>query len=86
MLPLVSLRLGLGQGRGARPSGFDGKQDIPFPFIFVDFLGSLKEQFKYYPVYCYPFADGLYVVAAAEKYKPMVGRKFVYIGSLSCFY
>jgi tetratricopeptide (TPR) repeat protein len=53
------------------------------PLIYVNFLEELKGQFQYYPVYYYPFEDGLYVVAAAERHRGILGKKVVKIGMLT---
>jgi hypothetical protein len=44
---------------------------------------ALKAQFQFYPVMCYPYDDGLYVVASAEEYEATLGKKVVRIGKLT---
>jgi len=43
----------------------------------------LKAQFHYYPIVYYSFDDGLYIVATAEQYQAILGRKVVGIGNLA---
>jgi tetratricopeptide (TPR) repeat protein len=44
---------------------------------------ELKAQFQFYPVMYYPFSDGLYVAAAAERYEPILGKRVVRMGKLT---
>ena len=53
------------------------------PVLFMNIPKELKQQFQYYPVFYYPFEDGLYVIATTEKYKSVLGRKVVKIGNLT---
>jgi hypothetical protein len=44
---------------------------------------ELKTRFQFYPVICYPFSDGLYVAAAAERHEPILGKRVVRMGKLT---
>lgn len=53
------------------------------PIAFTSGIEQLSKHFQYYPVAYYPFEDGLYVLAATERYEAVVGKKVVKIGNLT---
>lgn len=53
------------------------------PIAFMSGIEQLSKQFQYYPVAYHPFEDGLYVLAATERHKAIVGKKVVKIGELT---
>ena len=53
------------------------------PMLYMNIPDALKRQFEYYPVYYYPFNDGLYVIYTPVKYKNILGRKVIKIGNLT---
>ncbi len=44
---------------------------------------ELKAKFQFYPIMYYPFSDGLYVAATAERYEPTLGKRVVRMGTLT---
>jgi hypothetical protein len=53
------------------------------PVLFMDGLDDLKTQLRYYPVSFYPYDDGQYDTAAAERYEAILGKKVLKFGRMN---